>query len=72
MDDPARLRHLWERDRVTRYCAYAGVVVVWLAISWADPRLLLLLLAIAASLWLHFRRTDRDYAAEAREELDLL
>ena len=72
MHDSARLRHLWERDRAARCSAYASVVVIWLTVSWADVRLLLLLVAIGAALWLHFRTTDRDYSAEAREELDLL
>jgi len=68
------LWQLVQEDRLVRWAAYVGVVVLWFAIAWADIRILLggaLFIALAL-LWLRRQRTRHGWLQEREVDIDLL
>jgi hypothetical protein len=68
------LWQLVQQDRLVRWAAYLGVVVLWFAIAWADVRILFLgAVFIAAALWwLRRQRMRHGWLREREVDLDLL
>ena len=67
-----RLVTVWEwasRDRAVLWGAGAAVLVLWVAVAWADPRILLGLPLVGGSLGvLYYRRRDEIAAREEEFE----
>lgn len=70
MNFAVSLWHLVEQDRLVRWGAYASAAVVWFALAWADPRLLLGLPLLALGIWI--ARRVRGEQVEDDDDLDLL
>jgi hypothetical protein len=68
------LWQLVQEDRLVRWAAYAGVVVLWFAIAWADLKILLVGSAFIAAItwWLRRQRERRGWFAEREVDIDLL
>lgn len=68
------LWQLVQEDRLVRWAAYAGVVVLWFAIAWADVRILLVGAAFIGAMlwWLRRQRQRRGWLAEQEVDIDLL
>ena len=57
------------RDPSVRWGAGAAVAVLWMAVAWADVRILLGLPLVAAVLtYLYYRRRDAVFAAAEDED----
>ena len=71
-----RIEPLWElvrNDRAVRWSAYASVAIVWLAVAWAAPTLLVLLPLVAGGTYLFRRRRAADGSAgDPDDDLNLL
>ena len=63
----ASLWQLVRDDALARRGAWVSVAIVWLAAAWADLRLLLVLPAVAATVWVLRRRRG-----DLEDDLDLL
>jgi len=61
----------WEYDQVSRACLIAAAVSLWLAVTLADPRFLVLLLLALGGLWLR-RGRRAEAAAAAANDAELL
>jgi hypothetical protein len=74
MNIAASLWQLVQEDRLVRWAAYAGAVVLWFAIAWADVRILLFGAAlIGVTLWfLRRQRQRRGWLEEREVDIDLL
>ena len=68
------LWQLVQGDRLVRWAAYLGVVVLWFAIAWADVRILLVgvLFIALVLLWLRRQRTRHGWFQEREVDVDLL
>jgi Flp pilus assembly protein TadB len=66
--------NLIQDDRLVRWAACAGTVVLWFAIAWASLRILLVgVLSIGFSLWwLRRQRRRRGWFEERPVDIDLL
>jgi hypothetical protein len=67
------LWHLVQQDPIVRWSSVAGVFVLWFAIAWLEPFVLLLLpaLALGAHLLRRYRLRDGRILAED-DDIDLL
>ena len=68
------LWQLVQHDRLVRWATYAGVVILWFAIAWADVRILLFGAAlIGVALWWLMRQRERHgWLENPPDDLDLL
>ena len=67
-----RIEPLWElvqRDALLRWSAVASVAIVWLAIAWAEPLVLVALAALGGGVYLANRR--RGGLPDPDDEVDL-
>jgi hypothetical protein len=69
MNIAVSLWQLVQEDKLVRWGAYGSAGVVWFALAWADPRLLLGLPLLALGIW--FARRIRGEVDDA-DDLDLL
>ena len=74
MKPAVSLWNLIQHDRLVRWAACAGAVVLWFAIAWASLQILLVgVLSIGFSLWwLRRQRRRRGWFEERPVDIDLL
>jgi hypothetical protein len=65
------VRSAWEDDQISRACLIAAAVSLWLAVTLADARFLVVLLAALGGLWLR-RGRRAEAAAAAANDAELL
>ena len=63
----ASLWQLVRDDSLARRGAWATIAIVWFAAAWADLRILVLIPAVAAAVWVLMRRRG-----ELPDDFDLL
>jgi hypothetical protein len=74
MNFAVSLWHLVQQDRLVRWATYATAAILWFALAWADPRILLMGMGlVGCALWWLMRQRERRGWFEEREiDVDLL